>query len=103
MGLKQDIAVVLLQHGAKKVVEHIAYKDAEKEMLRVNRTRLPEAEFCLLSAKHKSLSKLIKDGWRDALADPEIGRLIHFPQEFLGKKVLLFRFKKNDKKIGFVK
>lgn len=103
MSLKKDIAIVLLQHGAKKVVEHIVYKDAEKEVLRINKTRIPEAEFILLSAKHKKISQMIRDGWRDASANPEIGSLIHFPQEFLGNKVLLFRFKKNNRKIGFVK
>lgn len=103
MSLKQDIVLLLLQHGAKKIMESIAYRDAEKEVLRVNRARFPGYEFHIVPSKHKKLHKLIGQGWRDALIDPEIGRLVHFPQEFLGKKILLFKKPVSKNKIGFVK
>lgn len=51
--------------------------------------------------KHKKLKQLIKQGWRDALVNVQLGPAIHFPQEYLGKKLLLFKSKSN-KRIGFV-
>ncbi len=102
MSLKRDAVILLLQHGAKKVVQHIEYKDAEKEVIRINQARFPEMEFHLVPSKHKKLSQLIKKGWRDALVDPNIGPGVHFPQEFLGKKLLLFRETKSGKRIGFI-
>lgn len=102
MSFKQDVVMLLLKHGAESVMKHFAYRDAEREVLRINSARFPECEFHLVPTNHKRLDELLEQGWRDALVDPQIGGGVHFPQEFLGKRVLLFKQKEQEKRIGFV-
>ena len=102
MSFKQDVVMLLLKHGAESVMKYFAYRDAEREVLRINSTRFPDYEFHLVPANHRKLDELLQQGWRDALVDPQIGGSVHFPQDFLGKRVLLFKRKKQEKRIGFV-
>jgi hypothetical protein len=98
MSFKQDVVGLLLKNGAEGIMKYLAYRDAEKEVIRINTARFPDCEFVILSAKHKDIDELINQGWRDALVAIQN---VHFPQEFLGKKILLFK-PKQKKKVGFV-
>ncbi len=98
MSFQQDVVALLLKNGAEGIMKYLAYRDAEKEVIRINTARFPDCEFIILSAKHKSIDELVSQGWRDALVAIQG---VHFPQEFLGKRILLFR-PKQEKKVGFV-
>lgn len=102
MSFKQDVVMLLLKHGAEGIMKYFAYRDAEREVLRINSTRFPDYEFHLVPANHKRLGELLNLGWRDALVDPQIGGSVHFPQDFLGKRILLAKKKQQGKRIGFV-
>lgn len=98
MSFQQDIVALLLKNGAEGIMKYLDYRSAEKEVIRINTARFPDCEFVILSVKHKSIDELIQQGWRDALIAIQG---VHFPQEFLGKRILLFKTKK-EKRVGFV-
>ena len=68
MGFKQDVVMLLLKHGAEGIMKYFAYRDAEREVLRINSTRFPDYEFHLVPTKHKRLDELLDQGALQASA-----------------------------------